>query len=207
MININLLPKNLRQRQESGYWRLIALVFPLLVLAVIAFIQISANQTEQQLQLERDLREAQLDSLRPFLEQQRALQQRQQELSELINIRNAVFEGRIAWTSELINMLETLPPPSEGQSVIEFSQLTMQSLDTGARDQRVNNVVYEGARPFAEMSVQGTARSAADMANYVRALEVSELFGVSFQNAARDNETGHYSFNLTVGALEQGGSE
>jgi type IV pilus assembly protein PilN len=205
LINVNLLPKNLRRRREPGYWRLIAVLFPLLALGVLAFIQLTTNQTEARLQEEKATRQLQVDLLQDALREQAALQARQRQLNELIAIRDAVRDGRIIWSNELLAMLETLPlAEGTAQPRIAFNQLTMQALDQGARQQRVSNATYDGRDVLAEMSVQGTAISAEVLAGYIRALENSPLFGVSFQNAARDETTGLYQFNLTIGALAGG---
>lgn len=201
MINVNLLPKNLRRRREPGYWRLIAVFFPLLALAVLALMQFTANQTEARLQEERATRQLQVDLLQEALREQAALQARQLQLGELIAIRDAVREGRIVWSNELLAMLETLPVAEVGAVPrIAFTQLSMQALDPGARQQRLDNATYDGLEVMAEMSLQGVAVSTEVLADYLRALEDSELFGVAFQNASRDEQTGLYQFNLTIGA-------
>jgi len=205
LINVNLLPKNLRRRREPGLWRLIAVLFPLLALAVLAFIQVTANQSEARLHEERAARQLQVNLLQEALREQAALQARQRELGELIAIRDAVREGRIVWSNELLAMLETLPVAEAGAAPrIAFTQLSMQALDRGARQQRLDNATYDGLEVLAEMSLQGVAVSTEVLAAYLRALEDSPLFGVSFQNASRDEQTGLYQFSLTIGALTGG---
>ncbi len=196
MININLLPKNLRRRSEPGYWRLIALFFPLLVLGVAGFMQVAINGTARSLAEERDLRELKLTTLQPAIQEQELLQARQRQLSELIAVRNAVQAGRIDWTDEVASMLETLPPRTEtGQPRIEFNALSMRALGGEPND------AYDGLSTIAEMTVAGTAINSEVLASYVRSLELSPLFAVAFQNAARDEESGFYDFSLTIGAL------
>ncbi len=201
MINVNLLPKNLRRRREPGYWRLIALFFPLLALGVMALIQVATNQTEARLLEERAARQLQVNLLQEALREQTALQARQRQLGELIAIRDALGEGRIVWSNELLAMLETLPVADAGAVPrIAFTQLSMQALDQGARQQRLDNATYDGLEVVAEMSLQGVAVSTEVLADYLRALENSPLFGVSFQNVSRDEQTGLYQFGLTIGA-------
>lgn len=208
MINVNLLPKNLRRKREPGYWRLIAVVFPLLVFVVAGLVQFSANQTEANRVEERELRQLKYETLLPDIEEQQELLARQRQLQELIAVRNAVRQNRIIWSDELAAMLQTLPAPvSETQPRVAFNSLSMQALDAGTRQQRVANTTYEGAEPIAEMSIQGSAINAEVLADYLLALQNSPLFGVSFQNAARDEETGLYGFSITVGALAGGRDE
>lgn len=202
MININLLPKNLRRRREPGYWRLIAVLFPLLVIAVAGFMQFTAMNTEQARQEDVNQRQIKLATYQEDLREQRELRARQAQLRELIAIRDAVRANTINWTGELSAMLETLPS-NEGsaQPRIAFTQLAMQALDANTQQQRVTSHTYEGLAPIAEMSVQGTAISTEVLAAYIRALENSSSFGVAFQNAAREDDTGLYRFSLTIGAL------
>lgn len=202
MININLLPKNLRRRREPGYWRVIALLLPLLAASVAGFMQYTVLEAERARMEEVDLLQIRLATYQDDLQEQRDLQERLRQLNELIAIRNEVRDGAISWTGELALMLETLPPRlTPDQPRVAFNQLNMQALDSGARQQRVNNVVYEGEEPIAEMSVQGTAMSAEVLADYIRALQDSPYFGISFQSANLEEQTGLYRFALTVGAL------
>ena len=134
------MPKNLRRRREPGYWRFIALLFPLLVLGVAGFMQVSVSATARTLAEERDLRELKLSTLRPALEEQERLQARQRQLGELIAVRNSVQAGKIDWTDELASMLETLPPPMDtGLPRVEFNALSMSALGGEPND------AYDGA--------------------------------------------------------------
>ena len=192
------MPKNLRRRREPGYWRFIALLFPLLVLGVAGFMQVSIDATARTLAEERDLRELKLSTLQPALQEQELLQARQRQLGELIAVRNSVQAGKIDWTDELASMLETLPSPMDtGLPRVEFNALSMNALTGEPND------AYDGAPTIAEMTVAGTAVTSEVLAQYVRSLERSPLFAVAFQNAARDEESGFYSFSLTVGALAE----
>lgn len=203
MINVNLLPKNLQRRREPGYWRLIAVAFPVLVLGVIGVLQFSALQTERQLAETKEEREVRLELLRPYVEEQNELRARQRELDELVGIARAVREGRIVWSEQLFSMLETLP--AQGGSLdarIAFNQLDMRALDQGARDRFAGDSTYEGVPAVAEMDIQGTAGSAEILADYIRQLQSSPRFGVSFRDAARESDSNLYSFSLTVGAAD-----
>ena len=201
MINVNLLPKNLQRRREPGYWRLIAMAFPVLVLGVIGVMQFSALQTERQLAETKEEREVRLELLRPFVEEQNELQARQRELAELISIANAVREGRIVWSEQIFAMLETLPAQGEGlDSRIAFNDLNMTALEPSARDRLAVDNTYEGVDVVAEMEVQGTAGSTEILADYIRQLQESPRFGVAFRDASRESESDLYTFSLTVGA-------
>lgn len=208
MININLLPKNLRRRREPGYWRLIAVLFPLLVIGVVGFITFSTLQTTASLEADRDLKQTNLDRLKPFLDEQTALQERQRALNELIAIDNAIQEGRIGWSGELGSMLETVPPQGDSeQPRIAISSMTMTALDEGTQQNLISNSRYDGLRAVAEFQMVGRSINSQALADYVRNLEDSPLFGVFFQNADLDPERGTYEFTMTVGAFDREGDE
>ncbi len=203
MINVNLLPKTLQRRREPGYWRLIAVAFPVLVLAVIGTMQFSVLQTERQLTETKGEREVRLELLRPYVEEQNELQARQRELDELISIRNAVQEGRIVWSEQVFAMLETLPAQGGNlDSRIAFDNLDMRALEASARGRLAADNTYEGVDAVAELDIQGTAGSTEILADYIRQLQTSPRFGVSFRDASRDDEDDLYTFSLTVGAAD-----
>ena len=201
MININLLPKALKRIREPGYWRVLAVAFPLLVGGVIFGIQYLTNQTIVNLERDVQIREDQLALLQPFLAEQRDLQQRQQALRQLISIAEEVRRGRVVWTAEIGNLLELLPPAIDAETpVIDFRSLNMRSVypPTSNPDR------FEGASIVTEMSVTGTVESAETLARFVRALENAQDFGVLFQNASRDGESERFTYNLTVGGFTGG---
>ena len=198
MININLLPKTLRRVREPGYWRILAVLFPILVLAIAGGMQYFANATANNLQREKLAREDQLALLQPFLREQRDLISRQQQLNQLIAVAQSVRENNIVWTSELSGLLETLPVGSGETPVIAYPSLSMQSVVPP----RSAPNRYEGSPVIAEMNVSGSGVDAAVLAEFIRALENSEAYGVLFQNAQRQGEDELFNYSLTVGAVE-----
>lgn len=165
-------------------------------------MQLTANQQVRALSEEKDLKEIRLATLQDAIREQQELQARLEQLNQLIAIRNTVREGNITWSAEIATMLETLPPrQSAAQPSIAFENLSMRVLSEDERQSLQNSGIYDGALAKAEMEVQGSALNAAQLADYLAALEDSPLFGVTFGSASRDEETGIYSFNLTIGAL------
>lgn len=200
MININLLPKNLRRVREPGYWRLLIVLFPLLVFGVAALFQYFASTTEANLQREKLAREDQLALLQPFLREQRDLLTRQQQLNQLIAVARSVRENRIMWTGEIAGMLEHLPARSvAGRPVIDFDALTMTSIVPPRSDPQR----YEGRPVIAEMTVNGNVLNADVLAEFIRSLENSRNFGVAFQTATRQSDTDLFDYTLTVGAIAE----
>ncbi|MDZ7705014.1 MAG: hypothetical protein U5L04_11080 [Trueperaceae bacterium] len=198
MINVNLLPKNLRRRREPGYWRLIALAFPVLVLAVLAVVQISRNQTATSLDNERGRLEIRLQTFQDDVREQRELQARQRQLNEIIAIASAVREGRVEWSGEVVRMLETIPPQAGApRPLISFDSLNMRAISGQSGN-------YENVDPNAEFNISGQASGLDALAAYVRALQDSPTYGVAFSNANlvdSEDQPDYYQFNLTIGAV------
>ena len=201
MININLLPKALKRIREPGYWRVLAVAFPLLVAGVIVGIQVLTNQTITNLERDVQIREDQLALLQPFLAEQRDLQQRQQALRQLISIAEEVRRGRVVWTAEIAALLELLPPRLDaGTPSIDFRNLNMRSIYPPTSDPNR----FEGSPIVTEMSIAGTVDGPETLARFVRSLEGANDFGVLFQNASRDGDTPMFTYNLTVGGFTGG---
>ena len=200
MINVNLLPKNLQRRREPGYWRIIAVAFPVLVLAIVAGVQLAANQTRNRLTDEVRLLELRLESFQPDLAEQRELQQRQQQLSDLIDIANRVEEDLIDWSEEILVFTETLP----------LEGVFLNSISVRAAS-NTNPDVFEGASIFAEIDVSGEVATADLLTSYLRSLENSPLYNIRFGGTSYtgevDDETGAriaegpWSLNMTLGVL------
>ena len=174
------------------------MLFPILVLAIAGGMQYFANATANNLQREQLAREDQLALLQPFLREQRALISRQQQLNQLIAVAQSVRENNIVWTSEISGLLETLPVGSGETPVIDFTSLSMQSVVPPRSDPNR----YEGRPVIAEMNVSGSVVDAEVLAEFIRALENSEAYGVLFQNAQRQGEDELFNYSLTVGAVE-----
>ncbi len=202
MISINLLPRNLRRVREPGYWKLLSVLFPLLAFAIIFTFQFTANQTVQNLEDENAQLQSRVLLLQPALAEQRELQQRQVQLRDLIAVANSVRLGAVEWSAELTSMLEYLPAVTvAGRPGIDFRSLQMQSV----YPPRSDPARYEGAPVIAEMSVSGTVAGTQVLEQFIRALEDSPDYGVAFQSASRDQneDLELYSYNLTIGALEE----
>ena len=63
---------------------------------------------------------------------------------------------------------------------------------------------YVGKSVVAEMNVSGDVVDPETLAQFIRALEQSQNYGVSFQSASRQGDQAIYGYNLTVGVLAEG---
>ncbi len=197
MININLLPKYLRHVREPAYWRLIALIFPLVVFSTLAVIQFTSSQTEANLQNEKLEKEARNQQLQVFIREQREVQNQLQQVRDLLAIAEQVKANQVSWVSQINALLETLPAQGDGlRPNIDFQSLSMEAVVPPRSDP----ARFEGQSIDAEMTISGNVVNMEVLANFVRALERSERFGVAFQSASRDANSGTYSYSMTVGS-------
>ena len=198
MINVNLLPKSLQRVREPGYWRILAVTFPIVVGGVLFSMSYLTNQTIVNLERDVALRQDQLALLQPFLQEQRELQQRQQALRALIAVAEEVRRGQVIWTSEIAALLEYVPVATlDGAPVIDFRSLNVRSIYPPARDP----ARYEGATIVSEASISGTVRGPEVLATFVRNLENAPDFGVAFQNASRQGDEEYFTYSVTVGGF------
>lgn len=202
MIKVNLLPKHLRRVREPGYWRVIMVAFPLIVAGVLIAIQVVYNQTENNLVAEVVDLEAEKLSYADDIATQERLNVELANLRELLAIRDQVQANKIAWSNEITALLETLPAQGDAERPrISFQNLSMQAVNPPT----ANEDRYEGESIIAEMEVSGSVNSTETLSEFIGTLERSQEFGVAFNSASRDAETGIYSYNMTIGAL--GGTE
>lgn len=198
MINVNLLPKHLRRVREPGYWRIIAVLFPLLVLGALGVVQFFYSQTERNLNAEKLRRETIKSELQQYIREQETLNAQLAQVQILIGIRDQVKSNTIEWTNELAALIEMFPAAqANGRPSVSFSSLTMQGADAAAADPNR----YEGQSVVAEMNVSGDVVSTEVLAQFIKSLEESEKFEAVFGNATRNEETGTYTYSMTIGAV------
>jgi type IV pilus assembly protein PilN len=198
LINVNLLPKHLRRVREPGYWRIIAVLFPLIVLGAITVVQIIYRQTENNLISEKVSKETIRAELRQYEDKQAQVQAELEQVNVLIGIRDQVQQNTIEWTNELAALLEMLPAgQTNGRPSISFSSLTMQGAGAASADPNR----YEGQSVVAEMNVSGDVVNTEVLAQFIKSLEDSEKFEAVFGNATRNEDTGTYTYSMTIGAV------
>ena len=207
MININLLPKTLIRKREPRHWKIIAIMLPILVLGSIFTLQVMTNLQERSLKQTKNELELTRRELQKHLDEFNSLNARKSSLQELLAIRDSVKDDYIVWSDEISLMLETLPAPTGQVPSIAFTDLNIRALDPRERDRLMQDQTYEGLDAGAEMDISGTALDAEALSNYLRRLQDSAIFGVSFKDASLDEETGSYNFDLSVGAIAKGKPE
>lgn len=201
MINVNLLPKAQRRRKSFDPYKAVAVSLPLLTLAVCGVLQFQViAEASRATSQNRDL-VAEKAVLKPFIDEQRALETERTELAAIQEVAASIRNGRVLWSRQLFAMLETRPSPGpQVASRMAFNALEMRALDESARAQLLTSDTYGGLEPVAEMSVAGVAGSSEVVADYIRELQDAPNFEAVLGDLARDDETEFYTFNLTIGA-------
>lgn len=109
MIRLNLLPKNLRRRVEPGWWRLLALLFALVVLGVLGLVHYTAYTELSLAKAERDQLQAEVEALRPFIAELGRLQEERKALEALLAIREGLEKNAVPWSQYLAAFINQIP--------------------------------------------------------------------------------------------------
>ncbi len=204
MIKLNLLPKNLRQRVEPGWWRLSALVLALAVLGLMALLHYAAYQELNQARLERDALRAEVEALRPFIAEQNRLQQERKALEELLAIRETLAKNAIPWSENLALLINQIPRPG-GRFQVALKSLQGRLLSEEEAKRQAEAKAFDGKEVRVEFALQGEALGDRALAEFIRAFERSPQMGIEFQGASLDQNSGLYTFTARVG-LTGGGT-
>ncbi len=204
MIAVNLLPQDLRTTRQPPTWRIVAVVVPLLAVAIAGTLHVQAWRATQAAEAERRTLEARVVELQPTVDALARAEARRDDLQRLADVRESLDAGRIAWTDAIADLLGTLPAAGRaGAPRLDFDSLSMQAVTPPAQDP----TRFEGAPVYAELTIGGTAASLDVLSSFVGNLEADPRFGVLFQNASRtrdEGDTATYGYSLTVGALGDG---
>jgi len=202
LISVNLLPKDLRRVSEPVYWRLLTVLAPLVALGAMASLQYVAWSDAQARTAEVRAIEAQLVVLQPAIDELAEAQAQRRDLEALSERAAAIREGEITWSPQLTGLLATLPRTNTNESVIDFADLTLRTLDSPL----VDPARYEGAPALAEATISGNVTTLDVLSTFIGNLESNGRFGVSFQSASErvDEEasTNRFTYSLTVGILD-----
>ena len=188
MIRLNLLPKNLRRRVEPGWWRLLALLFALVVLGVLGLVHYTAYTELSLAKAERDQLQAEVEASRPVIaELGRACQ--------VVPLKN----NAVPWSQYLAAFINQLPRAG-GRLEVALRSVSARALSEEEAARLAQEGTYDGKRIRVEFALQGEALSREALVRFIRAFETSPRFGIEFQGASLDEGRGLYTFSARVGA-------
>ncbi|APD09377.1 MULTISPECIES: flagellar protein FliT [Thermus] len=205
MIRLNLLPKNLRRRVEPGWWRLVAALFALVVFLVLGFLHYTAYTELSLAKEERDALRAEVEALRPFIQEQNRLQQERKALEALLAIREGLRKNFVPWSEYLATFINQIPREG-GRFPVALRSVGTRALTEEEAAQQAQNGAFDGKKVRVEFTLQGEALNQGALVRFIQAFEASPRFGIEFQGASLDQNRGLYTFSARVGVVggEQG---
>lgn len=200
MISLNLLPRNLRRRRETGWWRLAAAAVGLVLLVGLGSWQILLTQQVGRLETERASLQNEVNLLQADIQLDRQLRTQKAELEQALGVEATLRERFVPWADLLAQVIYQLPRDN-GQLGISLSRLQASQ----AADPVPSPAFDEQAVQY-EFTLQGSAASQAAIIALVRAYESTQGFAINFQRAERDPQTGLFNFSVVVGLVGEGGT-
>ncbi|WP_117237392.1 flagellar protein FliT [Thermus sediminis] len=204
MIRLNLLPKNLRRRVESGWWGLSALLLALVVLLTLGILHYTAYTELSLAKAERDALRAEVEALRPFIEEQNRLQRERRTLEALLAIREGLRKDFVPWSEYLAAFIAQIPREG-GRFPVALRSVGTRALPEEEALRQAQGGAFDGKRVRVEFNVQGEALNQSALVRFVQAFETSPRFGIEFQGASMD-ERGLYTFSARIGTVGGEGS-
>jgi type IV pilus assembly protein PilN len=203
LVEINLLPRSLRRRAETNWWRVAAVGVPVTVLGAIAILQYGAITENNRLTAERDQLKLEVDTLRPYVRDQRTLIAQRAELEKISSVDKAIRSDARPWSTDIAGFVETLTASGARVSLTQLQATHVAGAAPGSAPTPDNG--YDGKNVTSELSVTGDAASVADVIRLVRAFETSPNYGIQlggFQARTNADETDRtYTFNARVGIV------
>lgn len=196
MININLLPKHLRKKAAPDWWRTAAIVVPIVVLGVVAYFSVTTLNTIYALTAERDQLKAEVEVLKPYIREQRLLERKKKELEQIAQVAREVKATFKPWSDYLAAFLRQLPARGD-ELLVSLSAINARTADPNRA------LELYGIPAQVEFGIRGEAASDQALIKLVQAFEEAPNFGINFQSANYDKETGIYSFSASVGMLTE----
>ena len=154
MIRLNLLPKNLRRRVEPGWWRLLALLFALVVLGVLGLVHYTAYTELSLAKAERDQLQAEVEALRPFIAELGRLQEERKALEALLAIREGLEKNAVPWSQYLAAFINQIPRAG-GRLEVALRSVSARALSEEEAARLAQEGTYDGKRIRVEFALQG----------------------------------------------------
>jgi type IV pilus assembly protein PilN len=187
---------------EPGWWRLTAIIFPLVVFTIVAMVHLSISGQINQLESERDKLNAEVAALQPYIQKQRELVARKAELEKIINVDREIKARFIPWSDNLARFINQIPRRG-GRFEVFLRSVNTRLVPQENRANIAEQGLYDRKPVAVEFNLQGEARNETALARFVKAFEDNPNFGINFQQGSL-NENGGYDFTATVAITESG---
>jgi type IV pilus assembly protein PilN len=203
LIKVNLLPKTLRKKVEPGWWRLIAGIVPVVAIAIMGAMQISASNTANALTEQKTQLEGEVQALQRYVDGQKALNEQQKALEGIVSIKTALEQGQTKWSEELTRFARRLPRASTGRagSAVALKSLSLRHVDAGQAQTLAASKQYDGKVVGSEFTMNGEASSLTDVTRFIRDFETDPNFGIQAGAVTNNKGNNTYSFSATIGLV------
>jgi type IV pilus assembly protein PilN len=198
LIKINLLPKTLRKRVEPGWWRIIAVAFPVVTLAIVGITQWGLSNTITQLNSQRDQLSLEVNALDRYVKGQQQLNAQQRELESIVSIKSALERDAVKWSSQLSAFVERMPRSNGSRTAVALRSLALRRVTPAAAG---GAVTYDGKNVTSEFTIQADAPQMGDIIRFVSAFENDPKFGIQFNQAGYAKDTNRYQFTANIGLV------
>lgn len=174
------------------WWRTSAIVVALITAGGIGYATLQTMQKINQLTQERDNLQAEVELLRPYIEEYQRLEARQRELEQIAAVAREVRAKFHPWSDYLAKFLAHFPQ-KQGRLLVRLDSLSAQLTDPYLAMETY------GIPAEVEFSFTGKAASEEALIELVKAYETTPGFAINFQDATYNKEEGTYSFSASVG--------
>jgi len=124
MIQINLLPHELRPIKRTPVPYILSVLVLLLALAVLGSIWMGNSNTRLERSVELQNHKTQLEELRPITEEMAQLEQQKKILEERIAVIQEIVSDRIIWSRQLWNISRLTPDNVWYSNISQSSRMT-----------------------------------------------------------------------------------
>ncbi|WP_457637313.1 flagellar protein FliT [Oceanithermus sp.] len=182
-----------------------AIIFPLIVFAIVAMIHMSTTLKIKQLENERSQLKAEVAILQPYIKRQRELNQRKAELEQIIRVDQEIKANFVSWSDNLAKFINQIPRRN-GRFEVFLRLIDTKVVPPDTRARLVKQGMYDRKPIAIEFTVQGEAKNDEALIRFVKAFEDNPEFGINFQRGSR-TENGGYAFTATIGITEKGAAK
>lgn len=176
------------------WWRTAAVVVPLVLFGLIAYVHLGTQARLNKAIDDRDQIKAEVEILRPYIAEYHKLEKRRKDLEAIAQVARQVRATFRPWSDYLAQFLTRLP--SRGKRLL----VSLNSLSAQGIDPQKAQALY-GVPAGVEFTLRGEAASERALIDFVHTFETDPGFGINFQNANFDKKTGIYNFSASVGMV------
>ena len=197
MVEVNLLPQNMRRRNEPNIWKIAAIGLPVTAALIMGVITVTYLAQESALVQQVNDTKAQIQTLQPDKTEYDTLVRRRGELQAVTSTADALLATKTSWSTDLARFVNQIPTVTD----VSLTSLSMASAANVPPAVPGTVAPFDGKAVGKTFTLNGRARSTQALVRFLNAYERSPEFGITFNNATREEPTGDYTFSAVVGLV------